>query len=179
MTGFESPLDMLRECHQRVQAQCRTLVRLVPHLHQHGSDQVAVDAARAVMRYFDLAAPLHHADEEADLFPALLDAVGGSDAVCLHGLIDGRLGEHIELDRQWQSIRQVLQRVASGQAALLDADIIDAFQAAYKRHIGTEENELLPMADRLLPAPVLAALGRSMQARRGVPPEGMAAPDRR
>lgn len=37
------------------------------------------------MRYFDTAAR-HHEDEEQDLFPALLESMAGSDAVCLREL---------------------------------------------------------------------------------------------
>lgn len=52
----EAPLEMLAACHGRVEQQCRTLLRLVPHLQAHGADPSARQAARAVMRYFDTAA---------------------------------------------------------------------------------------------------------------------------
>ena len=51
--GFEVPLEMLAACHGRVQHQCATLQRLLPHLQRHGADRDAQDAARAIMRYFD------------------------------------------------------------------------------------------------------------------------------
>jgi hypothetical protein len=35
------------------------------------------------MRYFDVAARQHHEDEEQDLYPALLESMAGSDAICL------------------------------------------------------------------------------------------------
>ena len=71
----EAPLEMLAACHGRVHKQCETLGRLAAHLPTHGSDTAAQQAATAVMRYFDTAARDHHADEEEDLFPALLDAM--------------------------------------------------------------------------------------------------------
>ena len=74
--GFEVPLEMLAACHGRVQAQCATMLRLVPHLAAHGADRQAQEAAAAVMRYFDTAARHHHEDEELDLFPALLESMG-------------------------------------------------------------------------------------------------------
>ena len=85
----EAPLEMLAACHGRVHKQCETLGRLAAHLPTHGSDTAAQQAATAVMRYFDTAARDHHADEEEDLFPALLEAMAGSDAVCLRALTDG------------------------------------------------------------------------------------------
>ena len=39
--GFEVPLEMLAACHLRVQDQCATLLRLVPHSAAHGSDRPA------------------------------------------------------------------------------------------------------------------------------------------
>ena len=34
--GFEAPLEMLSACHGRVENQCQTLLRLVPHLAENG-----------------------------------------------------------------------------------------------------------------------------------------------
>ena len=166
---FDSPLAMLKECHRRVESQCRTLVRLVPHLAQHGSDKAAAEAAVAVMRYFDLAAPLHHEDEESDLFPALMESMAGSDAVCLRGLTDGLRTDHAELDGRWQALRKVLQAVAQGRPAALDAAEVEAFDAMYVRHIACEEGELFPMAERLLSDEAMARIGQSMRARRTDP----------
>ena len=112
--GFDAPLAMLSACHQRIQRQCATLRRLVPHLAAHGSDAQAREAATQVLRYFALAAPQHHADEESDLFPALLESMAGSDAVCLRELLDGLCAQHRELDARWRAVRRVLHRVAAG-----------------------------------------------------------------
>jgi hypothetical protein len=79
--GTDEPLEMLSACHARIQSQCATLRRLVAHLLAHGVDAEARLAAASVMRYFDTSARHHHADEEEDLFPALIEAMAGSDAV--------------------------------------------------------------------------------------------------
>ena len=60
---------MLAACHLRIEQQCSTLRRLVPHLLAHGADSQARQAAASVLRYFQTAAIDHHADEEEDLFP--------------------------------------------------------------------------------------------------------------
>jgi len=165
--GFETPLAMLAECHRRVEDQCATLRRLVPHLACHGSDQAATEAAQAVLRYFDLAAPKHHADEEVDLFPALLESMAGSDAVCLRDIIAALQADHVAFDARWQSLRATLTQVAAGQAALLDGAAVEAFAEAYAGHIAREEGELLPMAGRLLDDDTLARIGQAMRRRRG------------
>ena len=45
--GFEVPLEMLSACHHRIEQQCATLRRLVPHLAAHGADFEARTAAIA------------------------------------------------------------------------------------------------------------------------------------
>ncbi|MCW5634063.1 MAG: hemerythrin domain-containing protein [Rubrivivax sp.] len=166
--GFDTPLAMLGECHRRVERQCATLERLVPHLAAHGSDAAAREAAEAVLRYFDQAAPNHHADEEQDLFPALLESMAGSDAVCLREIITSLRADHRELDHRWAALRRTLQAVAAAQPATLEAADVQAFAALYARHIEREEGELLPMADRLLGAGELERIGHAMQRRRGL-----------
>jgi hemerythrin-like domain-containing protein len=166
--GFEVPLEMLAACHGRVQHQCDTLLRLVTHLQTHGADRPAQEAAGAVMRYFDTAARHHHEDEEQDLFPALLEAMAGSDAVCVRDLTQALCGEHRLLERRWAALRQRLSHVAAGDAsAMADADI-PGFVQLYARHIAREEAELLPMAARLLSDAELDRVGLAMRARRGV-----------
>lgn len=102
--GADAPLELLSACHARIERQCATLLRLAVHLAAHGIDDEARQAATSVMRYFDLSAPNHHADEEQDLFPALLESVAGSDAQCLRALIDGLSAEHRALEALWRRV---------------------------------------------------------------------------
>lgn len=166
--GFEAPLEMLAACHVRIEQQCATLQRLVPHVAVHGADALAREAAAGVMRYFDMAAVIHHADEEADLFPALIESMAGSDAVCLRELTAGLAAEHRELESRWRPVRDALAPLAAGAAAALDAAAVAAFVGLCQRHIAREERELLPMAARLLGDDALERVGRAMRARRAV-----------
>lgn len=166
----EAPLEMLAACHGRVQRQCSTLERLLPHVAQQGADTAAREAATAVMRYFDTAAVDHHADEETDLFPALRDALAGSDAVCVVALIDALRSEHRQLESHWRTLRLQLQALSAGDASALQADDLNRFVAAYQSHIAREDTELLPMAARLLDDAALHAIGSAMRERRGIAP---------
>ena len=170
--GFEVPLEMLSACHSRIEQQCSTLRRLVPHLARHGADEAARTAADGVMRYFDTAAVHHHADEEQDLFPALLESMAGSDAVCLRELTAGLVAEHCALEASWQVVRDALAQVAAGAAASLTVEDVEALVGLYERHLAREENELLPLAARLLSDEQLARVGRAMRERRGIGPVG-------
>ncbi len=166
--GPEAPLEMLVACHGRVERQCATLMRLVPHLAEHGADDQARAAAANVMRYFDTAAKHHHEDEEVDLFPALLESMAGSDAVCIRELTDALKAEHRVLEGLWHAIRVVLVGVVAREPVMLDAQQVEALSNAYARHIEREESELLPMAGRLLGDAELEKVGRAMRERRGV-----------
>jgi hemerythrin-like domain-containing protein len=166
--SFDTPLDMLRACHERIQAQCATLHKLLAHLPQHGADLQAQQAARAVLRYFDTAGPHHHDDEEHDLFPPLR-ASGNAEVVAL---TDRLLEQHLAMDAAWQSLRPLLQALAEGNAAALNRDAVEIFTAAYEQHIALENGQLLPLAARLLDTAQLATIGAAMAKRRGIAVSG-------
>lgn len=159
---------MLSACHVRVEKQCRTLERLQAHLSAHGSDSAAQEAAHAVLRYFNSAAKHHHEDEEEDLFPALLEAMAGSDAVCIRELTEALEAEHRTLEKRWAEMRAKLQAVVQGEAVALTAQDVAGFVNGYRSHILREDTELLPMAQRLLGPVALAQMGQAMRDRRQI-----------
>src|SRR5690606_4046861 len=148
--------------HARIERHCETLLRLSRHLEVSGADASARSAAAQVIRYFDTAARDHHADEETDLFPALLDAVAGSDAHCLRALASTLTQEHRELEHCWQVLRPDLSRIAAGESLRLDPAHVQALVDRYRQHLRREDDELLPMASRLLDDDALDRVGRAM-----------------
>lgn len=172
--GFEQPFAMLEACHERVQRTLALLQRLRDHLEAKGSaDEPARLAARDVLRYFDVAAPLHHQDEELHVFPLLL-AQGAPDVVAL---VQGLQRDHVLMAADWAAARVPLLALAEGrQSAFTPADgaIFDRFAARYARHIVGEESVAYPAARALVPPAELAPMGQEMAARRGAP-----APQRR
>ena len=166
--GTEAPLEMLAACHIRIESRCSTLQKLVDHLKQHGNDEQARSAASGILRYFDTAAVQHHEDEEQDLFPALIESMAGSDAVCIRGITDGLAADHQKLEALWQRLRATLISVAAGDEASLSSDAVDAFVDLYARHLRYEEDHVFPMAARLLGDKELDLIGRAMRKRRGI-----------
>ena len=166
--GFEAPLEMLSACHGRVERQCQTLLRLVPHLAEKGPDQAAREAAQNVMRYFDNSAPHHHADEEEDLFPALLGSAPQTELAQLRELIAALGAQHRELEQAWRELRRKLEGVCRGTMRELDADQVQRLVDLYRSHIEREEDELLPCAARILGIAELDRIGRAMRLRRGI-----------
>lgn len=175
--AFEGPLEMLSAAHSQVETQCATLRRLVAGLAEVGADCEAREAAAAVMRGFDACAVHHHADEEVDLFPALIEAMAGSDAVCLRELTALLTAEHRELEQRWHALRGRLEQVALGHAVVLPGDEVHGFIDLCERHLAREEAELLPMAGRLISDAELDRIAWAMRTRRGAfGPTGLAKP---
>ena len=175
--GFEAPFEMLAACHERVERMLALLTRLQQHLLESGCDDPARQAASDVTRYFDLAAPLHHQDEELHVFPPLL---AGPDAG-LRSLVQRLLDDHRAMEVAWPAARRILVAVAgcpaTGWTPLLPKQTaaLQAFAALYQRHLADEDGLAYPAAQEVLSAQALQAMGRDMMQRRGAPP--FAAPD--
>jgi hemerythrin-like domain-containing protein len=165
--GFDEPFEMLEACHERVQRMLALLARLREHLRTHGADTQAQQAARDVLRYFDLAAPQHHLDEELHVFPPLL---ARGDAAT--GEVVRRLQQdHREMESRWSAAREILLRVADGRLAALAAEDdarLDAFAGLYDAHLRAEEGIAYPAAQDLLDPAARSAMGAEMMRRRGV-----------
>ena len=168
--GFDQPIAVLKHCHDRIRKQLATMQKMLPHLAQHGADAEAQQAAQAVLKYFDKAAHLHHADEEENLVPMLQSVAQGEDAATLAELVPGILQDHDEMDAMWQGLHEALTAIADGSAATLSASAVQRFSERYTHHMEREESRIAPMAKRLFSAAQMAQLGEAMQVRRGILP---------
>jgi hemerythrin-like domain-containing protein len=158
--SFEDPMEMLRACHDKVRHFAKLSLRLAEHVGQHGADQQAQDAAKAVIRYFDLAAPLHHADEDEDLYPALL-ALGDA---ALNQHIHRLTSEHTTLAGLWHAVRLWLQSIEAGQVTTPPIEL-PLFAESYPRHAQDEETFVYPHAQHLS-GKQLESMGEAMTRRR-------------
>jgi hemerythrin-like domain-containing protein len=167
--GFEAPFEMLLACHERVERMLDLLTRLRGHLIQIGCDVQASTAAADVMRYFDLAAPQHHLDEEFHVFPAALALQDGRLDLLVYRLKQ----DHLEMEKSWAQVSKALARVAHSDCkvwkAFSDAENtdMDGFVAIYKDHIQDEEGLVYPAAKRALDSEQLQVMSRDMVRRRG------------
>jgi hemerythrin-like domain-containing protein len=171
--GFEAPFEMLATCHDRVQRMLRLQAKLQQHLLEKGCDAPARQAARDVMRYFDLAAPLHHQDEELHVFPPLL---AGPDAA-LRALVQRLVQDHRQMEVAWPDARRTLLTIAespeSGWTPLSPAqtDALDQFAALYRQHLDDEDQTVYPAAQATLSPAAQEAMSEDMMQRRGVTPK--------
>jgi pyridoxamine 5'-phosphate oxidase len=166
--GFDQPLAVLKHCHDRIRKQLTTLEKLLPHLTQNGADKEAQQAATAVLRYFQNAAPLHHEDEENDLLPELKKTAQAQDAMLLADLLPTILQQHGLMAEQWHKLEKQLTDIASGTSSDLNHADIAEFIAIYQEHMRIEETQIAPMAARIFSLVQMQALGAAMQNRRGI-----------
>ena len=164
--GFEQPFEMLEACHERVQRSLALLQRLVDHVDRNGHDADSRSAARDVLRYFDIAAPLHHEDEELHVFPPLLER-GGADTVAAVRQLQQ---DHEAMSANWQAARALLQALAEGSQdsfSAPDEALLARFAGVYAEHIRLEEDLVYPAARALLAPEAAQAMGAEMRRRRG------------
>ena len=166
--GFEEPFDMLSACHERVVRMLSLLARLREHLGTVGWDASAAQAAHDVMRYFDVAAPHHHEDEERHVFPALL-----ADATCpLHDVVRRLQREHLVMTTNWAVGRLVLTRIRDAHADTwqplnaADNASLDTFATLYDQHLKDEDERVFPAARQRAGGPQIQAMGTEMMNRR-------------
>ncbi len=164
--GFEQPFEMLEACHERVQRSLGLLQRIVDHVDAHGHDADSRSAAGDVLRYFDIAGPHHHEDEERHLFPLLLlhpDELVRAAVVQLQA-------EHVQMHALWQRLRTVLlawrDEPAPPRIGEPVRDLVQDFVNVYERHIPLEEALAYPAARGLFDAAALQTIGQEMAARR-------------
>lgn len=160
--SFETPVAMLIACHDRVRQYADLTLKLAQYLLKEGPDAKAQEAAAGILRYFDIAAPLHHSDEDIDLFP-LLSQYGQPE---LKAVIATVSAEHDELGKLWQDVRHYLLPLAAGQAGTLPLALAGEFAKRYPAHAALEETAIYPFAEQLIDAATLAEMGKNMASRR-------------
>jgi hemerythrin-like domain-containing protein len=165
--GFDDPLAMLLGCHRRIERQLETLKRLREHIAVHGVDAEASAAAQAILKYFLVAAPNHHADEERDLFPLLEERITDpAERARFRAFREQLEVDHRELGGAWSRLRKPLEAIGEGLVRTLPQDDVQAFASGYMHHILTEETALRQFFNRWLGEPDREALGRAMAERR-------------
>jgi hemerythrin-like domain-containing protein len=155
LPGFDDPIGLLRACHVKILAHCNMLERLL--------DTPDPQVAAQVHRYFTRSAPLHHQDEEEDLFPRI-----NRQSLKIAELVHTLKKEHGELNHLWGIIAADLKQLP--QDGFSD-DFINAareFCRINRAHVTVENAELLPLAAGILSQQDLGAVGETMAARRGV-----------
>ncbi len=166
--GFDQPIAVLKHCHNRIRRRIATMQRLLEHLPQHGADEEAQKAAQSVLKYFNLSAHLHHADEEENLLPMLQQTATDADAALLADLMPKIVKDHRRMEVLWPVLALQLEEIAAGNSDELSEHDVHNYAELYANHMVKEETYLAPMAMRLFSEQQMQQLGEAMQARRGL-----------
>lgn len=171
---FDRPIDLLSDCHRRVEFFLGVLDRLGRSAGEAPLDEPAREALATALRYFREAAPKHTADEEESLFPRLRRSADPRAAELL-ARMDRLEAEHRQAapdhdlvdnaGRDWLA-HGTLAEERRGPFRQATARLLDL----YSRHIGLEDNEVFPLASEILAPGDLLAVGTEMARRRGVSP---------
>ena len=172
---FSEPLELLSDCHRRVESFLRALIIVSEKARGGELDARHREALETALRYFREAAPKHTADEEESLFPRMREL---GDAAAREALarIDALEADHIVAKRAHDLVETLGQKwLATGrlEAAELDEMLasLKELHAIYERHIAVEDTEIFPLAAKVLSKEKLAEVGREMARRRGQDPD--------
>lgn len=168
-TPSPSPLDDFSHCHEGILRHLTSFSALPAMLEPAAmARRIAAD----MLRFFRETVIEHHAQEEGELFPAVLaSARKGPERDEVHRLVDHLTAEHRMVEKRWGKLEPDLKRVAKGQDAMLDAVAVQALVDSYTAHARFEETRFLPLSQAILGRDDnhLAALGLSLHLRHAAP----------
>jgi hemerythrin-like domain-containing protein len=170
LAGFDEPVDMLEDCHRRVE-------RFLDALCRVGSESPAeLDAQwrallEGALNYFRDAAPLHTQDEEVSLFPRLRDVADADVAAAALDAIATLEDDHERAQPLHDRLELVGRRwleagVIEAEEQLRFAADAAALRDLYRDHIRTEEEVVFTAARSVLTSEQLASVGHEMKVRR-------------
>ena len=160
LPGFDDPIGLLRACHEKMLAHCELLTAIAG---KDTLDAAARETVRNINRYFSQSAPLHHRDEEEDLFPRI-----NRQSLKIAELIHTLKKEHETLDALWNNIAPELKQPPDNGFSNTFKQAATEFSTLCTQHIERENRELLPLASNSLSRQTLLEIGEKMAARRGV-----------
>ncbi len=168
---FAQPLELLSDCHRRVESFLRALI-LVSDQAQGGKlDARQREALETALRYFREAAPKHTADEEESLFPRMREHGGELTRHAIEQL-QALEADHVTAKHAHATVERFgqewLERDSLSPEGLREMTLcLRELHVIYERHIAIEDEQIFPLAGKVLTAETLEKVGREMASRRG------------
>lgn len=167
-----TPVDDFSACHVGILTGLEAFAA-APALFD--SAQRARHVADQTLRLMDDAVLQHHAEEEEELFKAVLrSARTGDEHARVQGLVWRLTDEHREIEALWKRLRPDVARAAAGKPASLDSRAVALLVGIYRQHALDEEQNFLPLAREILgrDGNHMAALGLALHMRHAPVPAG-------
>jgi hemerythrin-like domain-containing protein len=167
---IDGALAGFSDCHHDFVAQLHSALYL-PELVSAAAKARAM--ASDLLKMFSQGVAMHHAEEERELFPAVLHAAQpGEELEEVRAMVAQLVREHRDMEARWAELRPAVEAVARGESPTLDAPLIEDLVQHFFAHAHYEEEHFLPLAQKILGrhGEVMAALGRTLHERRGGSP---------
>jgi hemerythrin-like domain-containing protein len=168
----EVPLNNFSQCHAGILAHLEAMAQL-PALAEAAAKARSI--AASTLALFQNSVLEHHAEEESELFPAVLrSAHPGEERERVEAIVTRLTDEHRILETLWKRVEPAVNANAKGKPAEIDAEAVAELVRGYGIHARFEEVEFLPLADIILGrnGNHMAALGLSLHMRHATPPVG-------
>ncbi len=162
----EDAISLLLGCHDRIRHFTEVGARLAQSPQAPASDRI--EAARAVLRYYTVALPLHEADENESVYPRLKRALPpGELAHANQQMLEQHAGINAsvaELVPMWQQIeRDPQSQNELGERLRLRTEHL---RALWNVHLTLEEEQVIPAMRKYLAAADMSAIAQEMRDRR-------------
>ena len=160
---LDSPLEYFLADHLRHRAVCGLIRNFIK---EKCASRVDADI---VIAFLNREIPLHRADEEDDLFPALRRRARPEDE--LGEVLAGLRVDDLERGPRIEQIVAALSRMSGGDSIRLERRVLEVMQiyvAREHRHIAIENGVVLAIAGVRLNRSDIRSITRGMKARRGI-----------
>ena len=147
LVHLEVALAGLSHCHGGIISQLQAFAELPSVAAQSRK------AATNTLALFQFAVYGHHADEENELFPAVLrSAAEGEEAERIHAMVQRLTAEHREIESCWEKLEPAVKAAANAEPGDLDLDLkaVEDLVQRYMAHALFEEQQFLPIAQAIL-----------------------------
>lgn len=168
---IDGTLAIFSDCHHDFVAQLHSALYL-PELVAAAAKARAL--ADDLQRMFRLGVGPHHAEEERELFPAVLRAAEpGAEADEVRAMVAQLVREHRDMEARWDQLQPAVDAVARGESPALDEELIQDLVQHFFAHAHFEEEHFLPLAQKILGrhGDAMAALGRAVHERHRSAPQ--------
>ena len=167
---FSEPLGMLSDCHRRIER----FLAVMQEVSDRSEDGRLTDESREpferALEYFRTGAPRHTADEEESLFPRLR-RLNAPESGSLLVQIERLESEHTRAQALHAAVEEIGARwladsVLVPQERAMLAHTLEELGRLYAAHIALEDEQVFPLAGRILPGDEKRQIGIEMAARR-------------
>lgn len=160
---LDAPLEYVLAHHSLQRALCLSLKTFA------AAGWAPAPEALAVAAYLSVELPMHHRDEDLDLFPAMRRRAKPEDDLAV--VLDRLTRDHKKAALLSMQLAAALSRPPMRGRVALDSEIArtaETFATNQHEHVAIENGVVLAIAPQRLTRRDIAAISRSMKARRGL-----------